>query len=609
MTAEVDQAVDASPTVTRTPGEAALYTPPPTRTPRPDPTATLPNIQVLATTEPTETATVPDEPTETPTDEPEPTDEPTEEPAATLTEKPTRTPRPTRTPSEEPTEIPTDEPMATATDEPTATPTDEPTETPEPTEKPTETPTEEPTNTPRPTRTLTATEEPTGEPTITGTPRIVQRTPAGGQDGDTSNQETDDPTVAPTDEPIEEPMKSPTEEQTEEPTDVAGQPTIGPANTEPTESSDTSENSNTGEGNGSNGDDNSGPDDGDGNRTGNSSEGSGDDNGEGGNSSGSSETTGIGSAGNETGGDDQNPEETPTEEPVSPYENADDLGDFPEALGATTGFQFSSTGLFVYTDGGTITIGDGDGNRVASLGGSHPIWSPFGAVLLYQLGNEVMIWDRDTGETSSISAATGDGSGIDLAAGWVDAQLQFVRLFPDEGGRAEFHTTDWNGANDVILGDGQLSDIVARPVTTTAGVWIVTSDGWVLLDFGGGFSAPRANPWGRISDPIASPFGSVLAFVTGDGVLRIVTADNPEIAFSAPIPDGGAGFAFAPDGATIVVANGNGLALHDMQSGSLIGQREGDAVAAPGWGPSGIYAVTQGQDPRLIRFAPDALLS
>jgi hypothetical protein len=91
--------------------------------------------------------------------------------------------------------------------------------------------------------------------------------------------------------------------------------------------------------------------------------------------------------------------------------------------------------------------------------------------------------------------------------------------------------------------------------------------------------------------------------------VMVVTATNPEIGFSAPIPDGGAGFAFSPDGATIVVATGTGLATYAMETGEPLGVLEGDALAAPGWGPAGIYAVTQGPVPTLIRLPADAVFS
>lgn len=596
LTVQPNEVADASPSATRTPGDAAFLTPRATNTPRPDPTRTPINVQITIPTA-TETPTPTDEPSATATDEPQPTETETatEEPSATSTDEPTNTPRPTRTATDEPTKTPTDEPTATSTSVPTETPTEEPTETPTdeptatPTDEPTETPTDEPTateepsKTPRPTRTPAPTEAPTEtvEPTLTGTPPIVARTPIDGQGGDNSAQETIEPTEEPTDEPTVEPTEEPTDEPaTEEPTEDAGQPTIGPTGPEATATPDSVQITSTGPGEGE-----GGPDEGN--------------------------ATATDTAGNMTTAEPDEPTPggtaTTSENGVS-YDAADTLGEFPQAAGATTGLNFSTRGLFFYADGRTISIGDGDGNPVASFPGSSPVWSPQGGVLLYQAGGELTIWDADTYDISSITEQTrGDDAVYDIPAGWNGPQLLYLRRFSNEPGRAQFHTADWNGANDYVLWDGQLSDILAQPVATTEGVWVLTGDGWVQLFYDGGVGDPRANPWGSISDPIASPYGSVFAFVTGDGQLIVVTASNPEVQFIAPIPDGGAGFAFSPDGSTIVVANGNGLTTYEMQSGSQIGFVEGDPVAAPGWGPQGIYAVTQGDVPILIRFSSGSL--
>src|SRR5262249_13759751 len=153
----------------------------------------------------------------------------------------------------------------------------------------------------------------------------------------------------------------------------------------------------------------------------------------------------------------------------------------------------------------------------------------------------------------------------DTPAGWTqDGQLLYLRTFPDDPGHAELHGCAWDGSDDQVLWDGDLGPLLARPVATADGVWVVTGDGWVLLGLDGSVTDPQPNPWGAIGDPVASPFGSVIAFEAG-GQIVVASADNPWLALGAPIPDGGGGgFAFAPNGEHLVVADGAGLAIYDL---------------------------------------------
>ncbi|MEA2510714.1 MAG: hypothetical protein QOJ59_201 [Thermomicrobiales bacterium] len=577
ITATADAAQAASPdaTATRTPANVAIApTAKPTRTPRPSPTATLVNVTVAIV--PTTTA----EPTEQPIDTPEPTATDAPPPTATATERPTeaptntpepsKTPRPTRTPtsepepSETPTETPTEAPTETPVP-PTATPTDEPTATATATEEPTETATPEPTetleptetNTPRPTRTP----KPTEEPTETSTPPIVQsqRSPEGEQPTEEVPVQKE-PTLEPTEEPTEEPTPDDTAE-----VQSVGEPTIQPAQSEDTPTSEAAPAETT-------------------------------------------EPFATEEGGTGTGGVSPTAEEAaPTDEPTGPLAQAEVVAAFPEGAGATSGLRFAPDGAYFALDlGGSIVVADAAGQVVASLPGLSPVWSPRGSVLLFaDGGGGVAIWDRDVNAVSSITERTrGEATVVDAPAGWgQDGTLLYLRTFPDEPGRAELHGSLWDGSDDRVLWEGELGRLVARPVATPNGVWVLTDGGWTRLGLDGGQDGPATNPYGAIGEPVASPFGTLVAYAAG-GELIVASTENPWLPFGTSIPDGGGGFAFSPDGERLVVADGAGLALYDL-GGALLGRLDGAAAMAPGWSAAGIFFVAAGDPPTLRRVSPD----
>jgi hypothetical protein len=542
----------------------------PTRTPTP-----LPNVQV--TVPPTSTPTPTIQPSKEPTNSPTPTETPTTAP--TKTPRSTRTPTPTET-QVPPTETATPEPEPTDTPEPTQTPeptdTPEPTQTPEPTETATaeptatptttNTPTAEPTDTPEPTATDTSrptraprptrTAEPTETPTITPTPPIVPRTPQGGEQ----------PTNTPTPEP-------PTETATEESTRIqqGGEPTISPLNGG-TPSDETPEVNVTEQGIGSAGANSPTPEE-------------------------------------PTQEPIEEPTATPTAEPSGPLANAEVVAKFPQAAGATSGFRLNPKGgLFAIDLGGQITVVDEGGNIVASFAGSSPVWSPKGSVLLYQGGGEVMTWDTDNSETTSITERTRDDRNVvDYAAGWfVDENdnsiLLYLRTYPDNPGGAELHGSAYDGSDDHLIGSGPLEPIVGGPVATTAGVWVLVGRGWVLIDMGGNAQGPFTNPYSGVAEPAASPGRSLVAYAAGDHLI-VASADSPWKPLGEPIPYGGGGFAFRPDGEQVVIADGAGLAIYAID-GTPIGRLDGTAAHAPGWSDAGIYFVA-GDPATLYRASPE----
>jgi hypothetical protein len=623
-----------TPSPTTTPAE----TPPsvaqnltPTRTPRPSATATLVNVtvKITPTSTPTETAQPTERPTQTPaptetptaeptntpkptrtaTEAPSPTETRTPKPTATATEQPTETPteaptetaaptdtpKPTRTPTEEATDTPTPEPSATpepsetATNEPTATeipatetPTAEPTPTASPTEgsaatpiaEPTDTPV--PTDTPRPTRTPkpTKTPEPTVEPTQTGTPPIVQRSSEGGQPAEEPSVEPI-PTDVPTEEVTAEPTPQPTGDDTTQIQSTGGQ-TIEPRNSPTSEAG---------------GEATAVPFEGNGNGTG----------------AGGDVSAPNGPTEEPTAEATEPPTDVPTEEPSGPQANAEIVAKFPQGAGATAGLLFSPDDAFFALDlGGSIVVADASGVVATTLDGSSPVWSPLGHVLLFQRGDEVMIWDRDANAVTSITAQTrGDRAVVDYAAGWTleDRRLVYLRTFRDDPSTAELHTAVWNGSDDQVVGSGSLGNLLARPVMTGNGVWVLVDHGWVILGLNDDVQGPFDNPFGAVSDLITSPYETLVAYVVGDRLI-VASADSPWQPLGAAIPYGGGGFAFSPNGESVVVADGTGLAIYDLD-GTLRGQLGVAGATAPGWSGAGIYFIEQGDPATLRLLSPD----
>lgn len=576
-----------SPTATTQPTVPPTDTPAPTDTPTPAPTSTSrPTKTATAKPSPAETATpdptasVTAQPTEPPTvtatDTPEPT--PTETPTATATAVPTQspTPRPTATATVEPTstpvppsETPTQEPTSTATEQPSATST-APTQTPEPTQ--TETP--RPTRPPRSTRMPT----PTVEPTQTGTPPIIraQRTPAGEQPT-VGAQIAEQPTETPTGEAARSPASGDTTQaqntgagQTIQPrhsptADLGGRPTQVPFQTS-------------------------------------------------GNGTGGETSAPAGPTDTPTEGVTPKATQPPTKETTAgaggAVAGATAVADFPDGAGATAGLRFAADGAFFALDlGGRIVVADAAGRVAASLPGLSPVWSPRGLVLLYADGRGgVAVWDREAGQSISISDRTrGTAAVADFPAGWSDATLVYLRIFRDRPGHAELHGAGWDGSNDRVLWTGDLGDTLARPVVTARGVWVLARSGWVLIGLDGSASAPQPNPWGVIGDPVASPFGSAVAFAVG-GRMAVVSADNPWVPLWDPVPAPG-GFAYSPDGKQLVVADGAGLAIYDLGSGALVSRFAAQGATAPGWSTAGIFFVQQGDRPALCTVSLDAFAS
>jgi hypothetical protein len=192
-----------------------------------------------------------------------------------------------------------------------------------------------------------------------------------------------------------------------------------------------------------------------------------------------------------------------------------------------------------------------------------------------------------------------------MPAGWSDSTLLYLRTFADGSSRAELHGSEWNGEGDYVVWEGELDGILARPVATSNGVWVLTQSGWLQIGMDGSSGGPVENPWGQIGEPTASPFGSLFAFDVG-GQVVVVSAQDPSVPYMPPIPSSGGGFAFAPSGEQFVVADGSGLAIYDL-SGTLVGHADGAAVSTPGWSDGGIYFVEQSEGSTLRRITADAL--
>ncbi len=185
--------------------------------------------------------------------------------------------------------------------------------------------------------------------------------------------------------------------------------------------------------------------------------------------------------------------------------------------------------------------------------------------------------------------------------------MLYLRTFPDQLGLVELHGSAWDGSDDYVIWDGELDSVLARPVATDAGVWVLTGSGWVLIRVDGSAAGPIENPWGEIVQPIASPGGTLIAFETGGQI--VVTADeNPALPIGTPIPYSGGGFAFAPNGEALVVADGDGLVIYDM-FGNFVGRADGATVSAPGWSDAGIYFVEQAEPTLLRRISPGVFVS
>lgn len=558
-TPTVEPTATPEPTATETPEPTVTATLEPTATATQEPTATsTPEPTATETPEPTATATL--EPTATETPEPtatlEPTATATTEPSPTATVPATETPEPTATETPEPTATPN--PTRTPTPEPTATETPEPTNTPRPTRTPTPEP--EPTRTPRPTRT------PTPEPTVAGQPTISPIDGTEPEATEAPSGPSDDPTieviatVEPDESPVavETPRIQPVGSETAEPnTDIDPEPTVSPED---------------------------------------------------------DPTTLAG------------PDERPTEEISTqanpngnrrgPLNRADVIGDLGSGVTAPPGgmhMPVDAQLLIVTNGGGGLAVADTGGAVVQDLGAAvYPIWSPLGFVLLYQdLSGEfprVATWDREEGSTYLAGGDTEElGAVVDIPAGWIDSSIYYLRLFPDEPGRMEIHQADWNGENDFVLWIGEGIELSGeRPQTTLDGILIPTPSSWLFVDLAGVESNLGTNPYGYVSEPTLSPFGSLVAYASGGQlvVAPVVSPGAPQ--FEIPY-DGFSGFDFSPDGAQIVVADGVSLSIYSTDDGSLLavaGGGDGGTNVFPEWTDEGIRYLEIGDNTSLRSVSP-----
>jgi hypothetical protein len=272
--------------------------------------------------------------------------------------------------------------------------------------------------------------------------------------------------------------------------------------------------------------------------------------------------------------------------------------------------RFASDGAtFFIQSGGQIVIANASGQVIQTLDGTSASWSPLGSIVSFRdPSGRLQNWDRDSRSTTSITGITSNGENVDdVPAGWnSDSLLFYIRSFPDDPGKAQLHSVEWNGQSDTVIWEGQLGSMAAVPILTTQGVWVLTDAGWVLLDLGGGKSDPNPAQYSIAGDPIASPFGSLVAYSDG-GSLIVASAENPWIPFGSSIASNGGGFAFSPDGQSLVVADGSGLTIYG-DDGSQIGHLDGSSLSTPGWSNDGIYFVDV-TDGTLRRISPDAFTS
>jgi hypothetical protein len=558
----------ATPTATSFANITTGDTETPTSTVEPDATNTANVIETNTPTQtqaPTDTPVPSDTPTAEPTDTPVPTE--TQEPTDTATAVPSETSEPTDTVTAEPTD--TDVPESTETmapsetSEPTQTATPPPTDTPVPTDTATEEPSVKPQPTDTPTETATATETateiPPATPVATDTPKPT-KTPK------PEPTDTPEPTATPTQPPIvprggdtepadatEVPQEEPTEEPAEQPTAEATDTGI-----EPTDNTAVPE----------------------------------------------EETPAP-------------PDETATNQTTAAevtLADAEKVFDLPGGVSSPTGPMAISSGLdsaIVYQDG-QLAFMDFSGNIIPIAAGTMPMWSPLGQLVLYQNATEaqssaIATWDLSDG---SIYQVTGNeqpegGSVSDVPAGWIDANLYYLRIFNERPGYVELHQWDWNGESDSLIWSHEDVNLAAdHPISTGEAILIPTDSTWLSITPDGNEAELGANTTGAVGDALISPFGTLIVYV-GGGQLNVAPIESPgSVQAVIPFPDGG--FDISYDGEQIVTAGSDGLVTFDIDDGTqlnFIANGEGMHATAPAWTSDGILFMDIGAEPAMRRYA------
>jgi len=240
------------------------------------------------------------------------------------------------------------------------------------------------------------------------------------------------------------------------------------------------------------------------------------------------------------------------------------------------GMAFTPDGAVAAVDGAGITVYERGGAPVASIpGGSGPVWSPRGGVLLFAAPDDggdgrIAVWDRASGEWFPPPGSDDEAPHRDLPAGWAGATAYYQRVFLDGSGRAELRAVS-------VLGE-------APPSV----VWRGDNGGL----FGEAVTAARV-----------SPTGERIAFVSNNQFYVASTVDPAGTA--QPVAGAAAGFDWSPGGDRLVASDGAALTVYDAAGTPLtvFEDAAGAPLGAPLWRDDGIYAAA-GDDPPALLLLP-----
>jgi hypothetical protein len=215
----------------------------------------------------------------------------------------------------------------------------------------------------------------------------------------------------------------------------------------------------------------------------------------------------------------------------------------------------TADGAVAQPDGEGVTVFESGGRPVASIaGGSAPIWSPLGGVLLLATsddagGTTAAFWDRQQGELFVPAGSEIAVPHRDLPLGWVGPVAYYQRVFLDGSDRVELRA---------------VSAVSGEPAET---VWSGAGG-----PFGGAVTA------GRIS-----PAGDRLAFVA-DRQLYVAATSDPA-GTGTLLGGGGTSLAGPPPATASPLVDGFSLTIHALSGAPAA--TLADADGAPSVPPFG----------------------
>ena len=258
------------------------------------------------------------------------------------------------------------------------------------------------------------------------------------------------------------------------------------------------------------------------------------------------------------------------------------IGGIPGPASPDGALRYANGAYISGVDGGELAIVSADG-AISGLGqGFYPTWSP-GGQLAYTVDNGVSAVVHLAGGGAISAPGPEDGEAFrDVPAGWNGEAPVILRTDRDRAAYAELYVA---GSGEPFWRREDIGLAGLGAIQAGGGFLVPTTDGWLLVDQGGGEQNLGPVVSGEVRAMVVGPNG-LLAYLAG-GSVWVGAATNP--AGAAPIA-AGSGFDFAPTGDRIAVTDGASLTVYDLGGGVIESwtPEDGSAVGAPYWNGDGI---------------------